>query len=189
MSDPALPSFRYRLEQQPPHTSCGGLVRGASVRQFPVSQGIARASMRLLPGCLRELHWHTTAAELGYVVFRSLEQERNQANKTRKGGTEVMKISKRIISNMLVSAVALAAMSLSVFAQGPAGKPNILFIMGDDIGWMQPSIYHQGLMVGEHRTSIALARKARSSPTTTQSRAARRGGTHSSPECIRCAPA
>jgi arylsulfatase len=29
------------------------------------------------------------------------------------------------------------------------GKPNILFIMGDDIGWMQPSIYHRGLMVGE----------------------------------------
>jgi len=28
-------------------------------------------------------------------------------------------------------------------------KPNILFIMGDDIGWMQPSIYHEGLMVGE----------------------------------------
>ena len=28
-------------------------------------------------------------------------------------------------------------------------KPNILFIMGDDIGWMQPSIYHQGLAVGE----------------------------------------
>ena len=35
----------------------------------------------------------------------------------------------------------------------PAGqqakKPNILFIMGDDIGWMQPGIYHRGLMVGE----------------------------------------
>ena len=31
----------------------------------------------------------------------------------------------------------------------PAQKPNILFIMGDDIGWMQPSIYHRGLMVGE----------------------------------------
>jgi arylsulfatase len=28
-------------------------------------------------------------------------------------------------------------------------KPNILVIMGDDIGWMQPSIYHRGLMVGE----------------------------------------
>ena len=28
-------------------------------------------------------------------------------------------------------------------------KPNILFIMGDDVGWMHPRIYHQGLMVGE----------------------------------------
>jgi arylsulfatase A-like enzyme len=34
-------------------------------------------------------------------------------------------------------------------ASAQAQKPNILFIMGDDIGWMQPSIYHQGLMVGE----------------------------------------
>src|SRR5271165_4310555 len=34
-------------------------------------------------------------------------------------------------------------------AQAPAAKPNIMFIMGDDIGWMQPSIYHRGLMVGE----------------------------------------
>jgi hypothetical protein len=28
-------------------------------------------------------------------------------------------------------------------------KPNILFIMDDDIGFMQPRIYHRGLMVGE----------------------------------------
>jgi arylsulfatase len=28
-------------------------------------------------------------------------------------------------------------------------KPNILFIMGDDIGWMQPGCYHQGLGLGE----------------------------------------
>ena len=39
-----------------------------------------------------------------------------------------------------------AALSAQTNAQG---KPNILFIMGDDIGWMQPSIYHRGLMVGE----------------------------------------
>ena len=38
--------------------------------------------------------------------------------------------------------------STPAMAQTPA-KPNILFIMGDDIGWMQPSIYHRGLMVGE----------------------------------------
>src|SRR5271169_5970076 len=34
-------------------------------------------------------------------------------------------------------------------AQAPGQKPNILFIMGDDIGFMQPRIYHRGLMVGE----------------------------------------
>jgi arylsulfatase len=32
---------------------------------------------------------------------------------------------------------------------GAEKKPNILFIMGDDIGWMQPGCYHRGLMVGE----------------------------------------
>jgi uncharacterized protein (TIGR03000 family) len=33
--------------------------------------------------------------------------------------------------------------------QNDSKKPNILFIMGDDIGWMQPGCYHRGLMVGE----------------------------------------
>ena len=60
-------------------------------------------------------------------------------------------------------AVLLGATALvSVCAADPAGaqekmttpapapqQPNILFIMGDDIGWMQPSIYHEGLAVGE----------------------------------------
>ena len=46
----------------------------------------------------------------------------------------------------------LAAQRVFAAQQGGGGssqKPNILFIMGDDIGWMQPSIYHRGLMVGE----------------------------------------
>src|SRR6187397_1432164 len=42
----------------------------------------------------------------------------------------------------------VTAASLPAAAQQQQ-KPNILFIMGDDIGWMQPSIYHQGVMVGE----------------------------------------
>src|SRR5215468_3687245 len=47
-----------------------------------------------------------------------------------------------------------ALLAFGMVASTPAiaqqqSKPNILFIMGDDIGWMQPSIYHQGLMVGE----------------------------------------
>jgi len=44
----------------------------------------------------------------------------------------------------------VAALLLASVAQAQDGsKPNILFIMGDDIGWMQPSVYHRGLMVGE----------------------------------------
>ena len=49
----------------------------------------------------------------------------------------------------------LAPLAVVMVASVPAAaqqqqqqKPNILFIMGDDIGWMQPSIYHRGLMVG-----------------------------------------
>ncbi len=51
--------------------------------------------------------------------------------------------------------VALAALcTVATVASMPASaqqgqKPNILFIMGDDIGLYQPSIYHRGLMVGE----------------------------------------
>ncbi len=45
-------------------------------------------------------------------------------------------------------ATASALLASSAVAQD-AAKPNIIFIMGDDIGWMQPSIYHRGLMVGE----------------------------------------
>ncbi len=57
-------------------------------------------------------------------------------------------------------------------------KPNILFIMGDDIGWMQPSIYHRGLMVGETPNIDRIGqRRARCSPTTTPSRAAPPGAT------------
>jgi arylsulfatase len=54
-----------------------------------------------------------------------------------------------LVSTAALAAVSLPAMTLPASAQGPAGKPNILFIMGDDIGWMQPSIYHRGLMIGE----------------------------------------
>jgi arylsulfatase len=50
---------------------------------------------------------------------------------------------------LLASFVAVTAASVPAAAQEQQQKPNILFIMGDDIGWMQPSIYHRGLMVGE----------------------------------------
>ena len=58
---------------------------------------------------------------------------------------------KRNISyNGLSLLLGMAALFSAVApAQAQDKKPNILFIMGDDIGWMQPSCYHRGLMVGE----------------------------------------
>jgi arylsulfatase A-like enzyme len=60
-------------------------------------------------------------------------------------------LSLLIATAALFSAVAPAqAQDSPTPSSGAAGKkPNILFIMGDDIGWMQPGIYHRGLMVGE----------------------------------------
>jgi arylsulfatase len=63
------------------------------------------------------------------------------------------KTAGRVRKTPVMRAVAaLAVMALApalAQAQTQARKPNILFIMGDDIGWMQPSIYHRGVMVGE----------------------------------------
>jgi oxalate decarboxylase len=67
MTDPTL-SFRYQLEKAAPRVGAGGVTRGASVRQFPASIGIAGVSMRLAPGAMRELHWHANAAEWAYVI-------------------------------------------------------------------------------------------------------------------------
>jgi arylsulfatase A-like enzyme len=57
-----------------------------------------------------------------------------------------------IARNIWLGLLALFAVTMAsapAAAQQQQAKPNILFIMGDDIGWMQPRIYHRGLMVGE----------------------------------------
>jgi arylsulfatase len=53
------------------------------------------------------------------------------------------------VSLLAVYAALTTASPQASAQQQQQAKPNILFIMGDDIGWMQPSIYHRGLMVGE----------------------------------------
>src|SRR5258708_38020177 len=61
-----------------------------------------------------------------------------------------MKYNPKVVSYglfLLTASVALIGAAGPLQAQEK--KPNILFIMGDDIGWMQPSCYHRGLMVGE----------------------------------------
>ena len=63
-----LPSFRFRLGAVAPKTWDGGWAKEATVVDFPVSQAIAGVLMSLVPGGLRELHWHANAAEWAYVI-------------------------------------------------------------------------------------------------------------------------
>jgi arylsulfatase len=55
----------------------------------------------------------------------------------------------KLVAILLAALTVVWAAERTVIAQQRGKKPNILFIMGDDIGWMQPSCYHRGLMVGE----------------------------------------
>src|SRR5262249_12892173 len=60
-----------------------------------------------------------------------------------------MSMARNVCLGLLALSAAVMTANTPAAAQQPQQKPNILFIMGDDIGWMQPSIYHRGLMVGE----------------------------------------
>ena len=64
----ALPRFRISLVKQNGRVLKGGWAKEATVRQLPISRGIAGVLMGLKPGGLRELHWHANAAEWGYVL-------------------------------------------------------------------------------------------------------------------------
>jgi oxalate decarboxylase len=63
-----LPTFRFAMEQQKGRITEGGSAKEATVKQLPISTGLAGVSMRLKPGGLRELHWHANAAEWAFVV-------------------------------------------------------------------------------------------------------------------------
>jgi oxalate decarboxylase len=64
----ALPNFKYDLEAQTHWTGDGGSAKEATAAEFPISQSIAGVSMRLKPGAMRELHWHSLAAEWAYML-------------------------------------------------------------------------------------------------------------------------
>src|SRR5271165_410204 len=98
-----------------------------------------------------------------------------------------MKYKQKVLSHGLsLLTVTAALIGAAAPLQAQDKKPNILVIMGDDIGWMQPSCYHRGLMVGETPTLTASQTKARSSWTTSPCRVAPRDVVPLSPACIRC---
>ncbi len=64
---------------------------------------------------------------------------------------ELEKLNKMTADQIAVGQkLVIAAAGAGAAASAGNGKqPNILFIMGDDIGLMQPQVYHRGWMVGE----------------------------------------
>src|SRR5579883_2004181 len=58
-----LPTFKFNIENQKGWQGEGGSAKEATIEEFPISTSIAGVSMRLKPGAIRELHWHSLAAE------------------------------------------------------------------------------------------------------------------------------
>jgi hypothetical protein len=82
--------------------------------------------------------------------------------------------------------VAVALLSIVVTdvvysQQQPAKKPNILVIMGDDIGWFNASCYNHGIMGYQPQTSTGLPQRAACSIVGTGSRVVPPVGQHSLP--------
>jgi arylsulfatase A-like enzyme len=70
--------------------------------------------------------------------------------------------SRMMFPTFALFAIAMFLVSGNVAAQSQATgakKPNILFIMGDDIGWMQVGVYHRGIGLGETPNIDRLAKE------------------------------
>ncbi len=67
LHSPPLSHF-YPMQSQAPREFAGGDLRVVSAREFPISATMTGATMRLVPGALRELHWHPNADEWQYVL-------------------------------------------------------------------------------------------------------------------------
>ena len=63
-----LENFKYDINASEGWVGAAGSAKEATVEEFPASKSIAGVAMRLKPGGLRELHWHSIAAEWAYVI-------------------------------------------------------------------------------------------------------------------------
>lgn len=61
-------SFLYNLEGSTPQIYPGGTNRTATSANVAELSGLSIHSMRIQPGALQELHWHTNAHELSYCL-------------------------------------------------------------------------------------------------------------------------
>jgi len=71
-SEKDLPTFKFELEKSIGKVIGNSSGKEATVLQLPISKALAGVSMRLESGAMRELHWHATAAEWGFVTEGSV---------------------------------------------------------------------------------------------------------------------
>jgi len=57
--------------------------------------------------------------------------------------------SLRTMCSLLAMIAAIGLVSTPAYAQPSGKKPNILVIMGDDVGWFNVGAYHRGIMSGK----------------------------------------
>jgi oxalate decarboxylase len=64
----ASPGFSHRMLAQQPIKTKSGTVRITDSSNFPVSKTIAAALVEVMPGGMRELHWHPNTNEWQYYI-------------------------------------------------------------------------------------------------------------------------
>jgi arylsulfatase len=101
-------------------------------------------------------------------------------------------LSRKIWGTLVVMCTATTMASIPASAQqqqqAQGQKPNILFIMGDDIGWMQPRIYHEGIGLGETPNIDRIGQEGAKFMDYLAMQSCT-SGRNASPACIHCVPA
>jgi arylsulfatase A-like enzyme len=87
---------------------------------------------------LRHCHSFDTARRQRFGLFSLEEETMSKAISLR-----------RLTATLAAVVVSLTALGGATPTFAQEKKPNILFIMGDDIGWMQVGVYHRGIGIGE----------------------------------------
>ena len=90
-----------------------------------------------------------------------------------------MRLGKKVWVGLFAFIAGMMAVAAPAAAQQQ--RPNIVFIMGDDIGWANIGVYNQGIMAGRTPNLDQLAAEGCASPTITPRQVARPVGQISSP--------
>jgi arylsulfatase len=98
-------------------------------------------------------------------------------------------MNRKKLSSVLAVPLLLSAMSMAGMSHAADKPPNILVIMGDDIGWSNIGVYNQGMMAGRTPHLDQLANEGMRLPTITPRPVARPDAPTSSPANCRSVPA